>query len=1193
MGLPGPAARLLEDFGAFEDLPVALAVSSVEGRLLRANRPMCALLGRSETELLAADGTALVAPGCAEALEEGHARLVGGAADVVDGPASYLRPDGTRVEAHLRRSAVRDAAGAVALVVQHAVPCTGAGEQDAAALARAAARTDVLVGLAERLRADSRHPRTIASAAARALHGLLGGGTAVLLTDLSDGVTLEAAALVAEDPGQEAELRRLFSQSPVRTDEGLVGRACVSGRPLVVGDPLADGPVPADYAPWLEAHPVHALLLVPVVWEGRLLGVLAAGRHAGTPYDEHDVAYAVHVAAQASAALADALLLALERSTARRERAVARVTRRCDEALGTSEDLLEAAARAVGSEVGGPCAAWLLDWDDDGAPSVARAAVTHPDPEAERLLVPWLRSWAGEEAVFLRQVLRDGRALVVGRDQVAALASASSVLAGHADRVAVESLYGVRMTSRGQTVGMLAVASTSSRLGVDDRRLVDALADRVALALDNSRLMEAAQASRSRARALVEHCSDLLLMTDGTGAITYASPAAVRAFGGPTEAQLMQFVVPEDRSRVIGAWKAVLAQPGVWPALDVTVVDVEGRRRRLSAVANNLLDDPSVRGIVLTVRDVTEERQASERLAHRAGQQAALAAVSARALTADLPQVHDLVTKAVGETLGSTTSGVLQLLPDGDWLVLGASDPRAAQQRLPAPPRSSLRHLVDTGQPLLVDDYAVPGTIDQPDVVAEWGVRSGMFAPVLVDGHLWGAVTAHSAEPGRFTPVDLDFLGTVATVVAGAVERDAMSRRALAQAGTDELTGLPNRVVVHAVLAEELSVDAPCPPALLLLDLDDFKDVNDSLGHGVGDSVIEQLGRRLAGVVGERGTVARLGGDEFAVVLRGPDSCAPERLAEDIGRSIAEPFALGGLDVRLSASVGIAVAPEHGRTADALLQAADMAMYRAKLERSGWAVYDAELDSRRSERLALLAELRVALSAGELVLHYQPLVDLRTERVVAVEALLRWQHPRRGLLLPGEFLPTAEQTDLVHAVTRHVVRAAARQARAWRAAGWQGTVAVNVAAPALRPPEVVATLREELLRGDGTLTVELTESALFDERAREAVRTLAAAGISISVDDFGTGWSALSYLRELPVSRLKLDRAFNRDVDTDERDAAIVGSVVQMAHALDLEVVAEGVETAEVAARLRDLDVDVAQGWLYGRPQPASGLRLA
>ncbi|HVM26865.1 MAG TPA: EAL domain-containing protein [Mycobacteriales bacterium] len=1192
MGLPGPAARLLEDFTTFEGLPVPMSLVSCDGRLLRANGAMCTLLGRTEAELLGADAADLVPPderdGLACVLDE----LLTGRTDQRVGQGSYVRPDGEQVQVAVRRAVVRDAQGTVALLVEHAVERGGGRGPCDEALEEACRRTGALLRVAEELTSQVMQPDSVATVAGAALHALLDGPVAVFLVDPVDGSTIEAPVVRTGDPSTEAELRRLFAASPLRTDIGLLGQVSRTGRPLVVERPFADAPpAAAEYVPWLSAHPLRALLLVPVVWGGRLLGVLAAGRHHEVPFSDDERCYAEQLGRQVATALADAQLLAVERSAARRERAVATVTRRCDEALGEPNQVLDAVVRSVGAELDGPCAAWLLDVGQGGdGVRVERARITHPDPAVEEILQPWLHAWSEEGATFLPRVLAEGQAFVVGRDEVAALANGVASLRPHAAAVAVESLYGVRLVARGQTIGLLAVASPTGRLRVEERRLVDALADRVALALDNARLLEAARSTRSQAHALVEHCSDLLLMADGAGAITYASPAARRAFGHRLGDTLLSFVVPADRDMVLRAWQHATSRPGPTSALDVRVRDAGDRARRMSVVANNLLDDPAVRGVVLTVRDVTEEREATARLAERAGQQAALAAIGATALTADIDELAVFMGKAIAETLESTTSGVLRLARDGGWVVLGGSDLRFVGAHLTPTSTSGLSHVARTGRPLLVGDYLEPSEIDERDVVPEYGLRSGVLAPVLVHGQVWGAVTAHSDAAARFSSVDLDFLQTVAAVLSGAVERQQMSERALAQASTDDLTGLPNRVVVQSRLAEAFEQGRPV--ALLLLDLDDFKDVNVSLGHAAGDGVLAQLGRRLVDVVGDRGTVARLGGDEFAVVLPGADERAAAALADDVARSVDEPFVLPGIDVTLSTSIGIATAPAHGGTAEHLLQAADMAMYRAKVERSGWAVYDAELDSRRSARLSLLAELRLALSSGQLVLYYQPLVDLGTGRVVEVEALLRWNHPARGLLLPGEFLPTAEQTDLVHGLTRYVVRAAARQAREWRAAGWAGTVAVNVSALALRPPEVVEALQAELLRGEGALTVELTESALVDDRSRDAVQTLAAAGIACSVDDFGTGWSSLAYLRELPVNRLKLDRAFNRDVDRDDKDAAIVGGVVQMAHAIGLDVVAEGVETPEVAARLRELGVDVAQGWLYGRPQPASALRL-
>jgi diguanylate cyclase (GGDEF)-like protein/PAS domain S-box-containing protein len=1011
MGLPGAAARLLEDFTTFEELPVAMSLVSCDGRLLRANAAMGRLLGRSEPDLLGADALDLVHPAERARARALLADVVAGREDGCAREGRYVRPDGAEVAVLVRRTAVRDAQGPVALVVEHAAGRSWPDPQ--ALLTTAARRSEILLRLADRLASDGRDPGTVADAAARAVQDLLDGGVAVFFVDPGDPAVLEAAAVRTGTAAAEDELRRLLAQQPLRTDVGVLGQACRAGRALLVQDPWeGEGPSPVltEYASWLAANPVRAALLVPLQWEGRVLGLLAAGRHRPPTYTADEVSYAEQVARQVSTVLADVQLVALERSTVRRERAVSAVTQRCDEAIDEPTGVLAAAVRAVGQELGGACAAWLLD--ERCAERLGRGAVSHPDPSVEAVLRPVLQLCAEAAPAFLSQVLTDGRALVVGRDRVAAHAAAEPALRPHAGVIAVESLYGVRLTARGQALGLLVFGHLTDRLSVEDRRLVDALADRVALALGNAALLAAARSTRSRTRALVEHCSDMLLLVDRDGVVRYASPAAARTFGRGRGDDLLAPVAHKDRAAVRQAWRAALQRPGLSPPIDVDARDTTGRLRRLSAVANNLLDDPAVDGLVLTVRDVTDERAAISRLAERAGQQAALAAIGATALTAPLDELYRFVGKAIAETLESTGSGVLRRLDPGGaarrWETLGGSDDRHLGTVIEVTPTAGLARVAATAWPVLVEDYLVSDVVDEPEATEVYGVRSGVLAPVLVRGTVWGAVAALNEQPGRFSTVDLDFLQTVATVLAGAVERTEMSDRVLRQATTDELTGLPNRVFVQGHL-RELLAGMPAgadPVALLLLDLDDFKDVNDSLGHGAGDQVLAQLGHRLADVVGSRGTVGRLGGDEFAVCLAGPDAAAhARRLAEDVARSLGEPFALPAIDVTLSTSIGIALAPMHGSDPEQLLQSADMAMYRAKAERSGWACYDVDLDSTRSERLTLLSELRVALSSGQLALHYQPLVDLATDRVVEVEALLRWHHPERGLLLPAAFLP--------------------------------------------------------------------------------------------------------------------------------------------------------------------------------------------
>ncbi|MCW2714937.1 MAG: hypothetical protein JWN88_1984 [Frankiales bacterium] len=881
-------------------------------------------------------------------------------------------------------------------------------------------------------------------------------------------------------------------------------------------------------------------------------------------------------------------------SAARRERALLAVGAGCDEAIDRPADVLRAAAAAVAGELSAGCVVWLFDPTD--AENVGQAAAAHPTEEVDALLRGFVGALSPSDEGLrrLREVLGWGPLHLEGRKRIAEVISRVAVLRDGAANLSATSLYAVPLSARGHELGLMLVARGNARIGADDRRLVDALAQRVALAVDNATLLAAARASRAQALALVEHSSDILLLTDRDGRVRYASPAGRMAFGQQVSTDLMQHVLEPYRASALEAWQAVMQTPGVSAPGEVKAVNGHGEVRRFWIIANNLLHDPAVEGVVITVRDVTEERQTNERLAMRAHQQAVLARVSATALSASLPELLVSAGTAVSELLPSTAAGILQRLHDGTWLVLGGSDSGSLGRQLGTTPVSGLTRLAETARPVLVRDYLEPGDVDAPEVFELYGMRSGVLVPVIVHGQVWGAVTAHSPRVDEWSTVEVDLLQTMATLLAAAVERAEAAARTLRQATTDALTGLPNRLhLLQLVTAALTSESGPRPLALLLLDLDDFKDVNDALGHGAGDQVLAQLGQRLRGVGGERTTVTRLGGDEFGLCISDfRDASAVTRIAEEVVGAVAEPFTLRGIEVTLSGSIGIALAPQDGEDVEQLLQAADMAMYRAKGERGGWALFDGGLDSQRAERLSLLAELRTALSAGQLELFYQPLVDLETERLVEVEALVRWHHPSRGLLLPEEFLPIVEQTDLVHSLTRYVVRAAARQGRTWRAQGWPGTVAVNISALALRPAGGISELREELLRADGTLTVELTESALVDERARRAVERLAAAGIRCSIDDFGTGYSALSYLQTLPVSRLKLDRAFNRDVDLDERDAAIVGGVVALAHSIGLDVVAEGVETAAVAERLRALSVDVAQGWLYGQAVPATELRL-
>jgi diguanylate cyclase (GGDEF)-like protein len=421
-------------------------------------------------------------------------------------------------------------------------------------------------------------------------------------------------------------------------------------------------------------------------------------------------------------------------------------------------------------------------------------------------------------------------------------------------------------------------------------------------------------------------------------------------------------------------------------------------------------------------------------------------------------------------------------------------------------------------------------------------------------------------------------------------------RRQTALLRTDPLTGLGNRVLLaeagERVLAQlpDLDGDGRHGPGLLLLDLDGFKDVNDTLGHAAGDSLLVQVAHRLASAAPPGAVVARLGGDEFAVLLDSPVTTAQavlhgKRLLAALG---AGGFSADGVDLDITSSVGAAVAPAAGRTVGELLRHADLAMYEAKRSRSGVLPYTPDLAPDAGDGLTTLALLRQAMDQGELTLLYQPVVDAGTRELRAFEALLRWNHPTRGLLMPTEFLPLAERTTLVRPLTRWVVLTAVRQAAAWRRTGLDTTVAVNVSASVLEPG-LLGIVDEALARSSWPaeqLVLEITETAVASDadEALEVVRTLAERGVRISVDDFGAGYTSLGQLRELTAHQLKVDRQFVTDLLGGPEDEAIAASIIDLGHRLGLQVIAEGVESSAVADRLRDLGCDELQGYWVGRP---------
>jgi diguanylate cyclase (GGDEF)-like protein len=416
-------------------------------------------------------------------------------------------------------------------------------------------------------------------------------------------------------------------------------------------------------------------------------------------------------------------------------------------------------------------------------------------------------------------------------------------------------------------------------------------------------------------------------------------------------------------------------------------------------------------------------------------------------------------------------------------------------------------------------------------------------------------------------------------------------------AAHDSLTELPNRRWFRDEVGRALESEQVQSGGLLLVDLNGFKDVNDTLGHHHGDLVLRELAPRLRRAFRKQDLVARLGGDEFAVFMPGADADAAESAVQRLQDALHMPVEIEGISIELDASIGLAWYPAHGQDVDTLLQRSDVAMYCAKAAHHGLVTYNPEDDNHTPARLALAADLRKALAGDELVLHYQPQVDLVLGHPVGAEGLVRWQHPQHGLLGPLEFIEVAERTGLIKDLTHRVLKLGLRDLRSWQEQGRSLSLSLNISVRSLLDrqfPEEVGQLLS-LYGIDGhALTLELTESSLMvdPEVARQTIARLSELGVSVAIDDFGTGYSSLAYLTDLPIGELKIDKSFVSALSSDARNAIVVRSTIELAHNLGLRTVAEGIEDAFTLERLRGLGCELAQGFFLSRPLPAAGLML-
>jgi len=604
-------------------------------------------------------------------------------------------------------------------------------------------------------------------------------------------------------------------------------------------------------------------------------------------------------------------------------------------------------------------------------------------------------------------------------------------------------------------------------------------------------------------------------------------------------------------------------------------------------------------------------RRPNRSLHQRAAVAEAVAHLGRQALSVTEPdELLRAALQVAVDVLHTDYGTALRRLPDGRLRVAAELGPHA----LPAgtviavaQSGSYALHVVESGEPLVSADLRSDPRLTPPTPLLDRGVVSGIAVPVVGAESILGVLAVHAQRRRRFAAHEVTMLQALANVVATAWEQATHRERLSHQALHDSLTGLPNRALLLDRLQHALSRRWPSGQgvdsgvAVALIDLDRFKAINDGLGHAAGDVVLQTVAQRLAAAVRPEDTVARFGGDEFALLCEYvSDEQVAAALARRMLKAATQPLAVEGAVLTVTASAGVAfTSGRQGQrtTAEALLREADTALYRAK-DRGGARVelFDERMQVQAQARVRLEAELRGAIDRHELTLHYQPIRSAADQQVLGVEALVRWQHPERGLLLPEEFLPLAEQTGLIVPLGEWVLQAACEQAAHWQRAmpeppGRSLLIAVNVSPRQLDDPDLPRRVAEAIQASNlttGTLNLELTETALLDvgETGRTVLTRLIAAGATLSLDDFGTGYSSLTHLARFPIEALKIDRSFIATLDQDSRGTAIVSAVIALGAELGVNVIADGVETTRQLAVLRRMRCPAVQGVLLDHPLP-------
>ena len=725
---------------------------------------------------------------------------------------------------------------------------------------------------------------------------------------------------------------------------------------------------------------------------------------------------------------------------------------------------------------------------------------------------------------------------------------------------------------------------------------------------------DALRQSEMKFRAVAESANDAIVSAGPNGLIVAWNRGAQLIFGYTEDEAVGQSLTILMPAMYRDAHKSGIERFQMTgdPHVIGSTVQVEGQRKDGTVFPLELSlaywDRDGERYFTGIIRDITERRNAELALQREVSfvrllksiAQASNEATDARdALSLSLAAICDHANWPVGHAYVTDPDDPTRLIPSEIWYFrdhAGYEDFQRATGDMPLSAGIGLpgRVLLE-GRPAWISDVTEDPNFPRIDAARRLGLHAGIAFPVLVGQEVVAVLEFFTQEVLASDEGFIEVMGQIGTQLGRVIERERSEEQLTHHALHDPLTGLPNRALFLDRLAMALARAERHPAvAVLFLDVDRFKLINDSLGHEAGDKLLLAVTARLRTVLRPTDTVARFGGDEFVVVCedldRGEDVIG---LAERLVETMSEPFNLDGNEVFLTVSVGIAIAESPEHTPQGLLRDADAALYRAKeFGRGRYEVFNEVMRSHAVERLETVSALHRALEREEFRVHYQPQFDLNTRQIVGVEALLRWQHPQRGLVPPLEFIPLAEETGLIIEIGRWVLRESCRQAQRWAAAYPQGAhlaMSVNISPRQLQQPKLVddlAAILDETGFDPARLVLEITESVLMHDVASivRRLQELKVLGVRLAIDDFGTGYSSLSYLRELPIDVLKIDKSFIDGLGGDNEQAAVASTIVRLAQTLQLETVAEGVERAEHVTELQALRCNLAQGYYFARP---------